>query len=500
MLAGTYNAPNTLAGSVEGDFPDFIADPNRDDYAIEFTLTSTLMDQIINMIGTPTALIIGTAGGLWAMTGSTGSALSQTNVSASKQTTLGVGRLQPQVVGGSAIFVSRSVKEVMFLAFNFATNEWDNFDLTRLNRQITLGPSKALSGIVQTAFQVEPYPIFWAVRADGQLIGLVFNKQDQVFAWFRINMPGAIIESVAVISGDGNEDQVVVEVQRTINGSVVRYVEYFMPQELYNDLSNAFFVNCGLQLNLGSALAITAINNGTTCVVTAPGHNYANGSFVQITGAGTSPTPGNPSGTGMWQIDQDKTQAYTVINTNPGAGTFQLQGMDTTAFGVYAGGGTVLPVTNTVTGMTYLLGQTVVAVGDNNLILPPTVVTSDTMTFMYYCAQITIGLPYTMTVQPSNPVITTPTHTTRGQKQKLSEGLLSLYQSMGGQYGTDLDHMYNITYGQGTMGKQPMMTTTEVIRDLDADWCDESTMFITQSDPFPFTLRGLVLWMSYNPD
>jgi hypothetical protein len=341
------------------------------------------------------------------------------------------------------------------------------------------------------------------VRADGQLIGLVFNKQDQVYAWFRINMlpQGGIIESVAVISGNANEDQIVIEVQRTINGVTQRYVEYFMPQELFNDLSNAFFVNCGLQLNLGSALAITAVNNGTPCVVHCPGHNFANGSFVQITGAGTPPTAGNPTGTGMWQLNQDKTQAYTVANSNPGAGTFELAGMDTSAFGVYSGTGAVaLPVANHVTGMTYLLGQTVVAVGDNNLILPPTVVTSDTVTFPYYCAQITIGLTYTMTVQPSNPVLDTPTHTTRGQKQKLDKGLLSVYQSMGGQYGTDLSHMYNITYGPGTMGQQPMMTTTELIRNLDGDWTDESTMYITQSDPFPFTLRGLVMWMSYNAD
>ena len=488
-VGGGNNKPTTMFGSVQNDFPDFITDPNHDDYAIQFTLVSTRLDQILNMLGTTNALLIGTAGGVWTMQGSVGTSLSQSNVNAAKQTTLGVSSIQPQMVGDSVIFISRSGKTALFIVFNFATNEWENIDLTRLNRQITIGSGEAGSGIIQTAFQSEPYPIFWAVRADGQLLGLVFNKQDQVFAWFRINLTPGIVESVAIISGQNEEDMVVVEVQRTINGATVRYVEYFMQQELYNQLSNAFFVNCGTQVNLGSGIAVTAINNGTPCVVHAPGHNFGNGSFVQISGV-----------LGMTEINQDKTQAYTVINTNPGAGTFELKGMDTTAFGVYAGGGVTLPVANQVTGMSYLLGQTVVAVGDNSLILSPTVVTSAVVTFGYYCNQITIGLPYTTTIQPSNPVITTPTHTTRGMQQKLETVTISLYQSMGGQFGTDPAHMYDITYGPGTKGKQPQMSTNEFTRNLDADWDDESTFIITQSDPWPFTLRGLVMRMSYNPD
>jgi hypothetical protein len=42
--------------------------------------------------------------------------------------------------------------------------------------------------------------------------------------------------------------------------------------------------------------------------------------------------------------------------------------------------------------------------------------------------------------------------------------------------------------------------TLEVTRDLDADWDDESTFYITQDEPLPFTLRGLVMRMSFNPD
>lgn len=51
-------------------------------------------------------------------------------------------------------------------------------------------------------------------------------------------------------------------------------------------------------------------------------------------------------------------------------------------------------------------------------------------------------------------------------------------------------------------GKSPggTMPSVELTRDLNADWDDESTFYITQSEPFPFTLRGIVMRMSYNQD
>jgi hypothetical protein len=398
------------------------------------------------------------------------------------------------LVNASAIFVSRSARIVLFLVFDFASNQWNTFDLTKLNRQITLGPTQATSGLAQTAFQIEPYPILWSIRNDGQLLGLVFNVQDQVYGWFRKNMlpGGGIIESVAVVSGQNQEDQIAVVVNRTINGVVQRYVEYFMPQEIFSQLSNAFFVDCGQQLQLLPSVSITGITNSNPPVVTAANHGFSNGQQVQI-----AAVQGMVSTTGQ-SINQDKTMAYTIAGVT--ANTFQLAGMDTTLWSAYASGGSVMQVTNQVTGMSYLLGQTVVAVGDGAQILQPTVVTADTVAFPYYCNLITIGLPYQVTVQPTNPVLTAQGSTTRGMKQKISRVTLSLYQSMGGQYGTDPANMYDLNYGSGSMAQQPSMFTGQITRDLDGEWADESTFYVTQNVPFPFTLRGLVWRDSANQD
>jgi hypothetical protein len=71
---------------------------------------------------------------------------------------------------------------------------------------------------------------------------------------------------------------------------------------------------------------------------------------------------------------------------------------------------------------------------------------------------------------------------------------------MGGKYGTDLNHMYDINYGPGAQAQTPAMNTSVFTRDMDSDWLDESTFWVTQDEPLPFTLKGLIFRMSYSPD
>ena len=483
-VGGTDNNPTQLNGSVQGDYPDFICDPNADDYAIQFTLVSSQVNQLLNMIGTPNGLAIGTSGGVWIVSSSAGSSLNQTNVAAAIQSSLGVSPLQPQLVNGSAIFVSRSARIVTFLVYSFVTNQWEPIDLTRLNRNITIGESPSTSGLAQTAFQMEPYPIYWAVRNDGQLVGLVFNTKDEVFAWFRVNMiyEGGSVESCAVISGQNQEDQLVIVVNRTINGVTQRYLEYFMPQELFHQLSNAFFVHCGLQWQGVGPFNITGITNANPAVVTAPGHTLTNGMQIAIANV-----------QGMTQANTNPLVVWTV--TGVSGNSFQLQGVDSTAWGTYTNGGTVEQVTNQVTGMSYLMGQNVTAVGDEQVIFTGQV-TEDAVVFGSYANQITIGLPYSTTIEPMNPVLGDQKNTSKSKRQKFTRVNLSLYESVGGMVGTDSDHLYDIDYTQGTPNPLPpgnpaTLFTGNVLNDLDAEWTDEGTIHIVHNDPFPFTLRSV---------
>lgn len=212
MLSGFINHPERVCGSLQGGYDDFTSDPELDDYAVQFDLVSDKVDPVLWMIG-KSELILGTAGGIWVMGGSNGESLTATNVNAKKQITIGASNIHPQIVNDSIIWITRVTRIFRLLQYVWNNDQWSAPDLTRVARHITMGPNSAESGIIQTAFQQDPYPILWAVRKDGQLIGMTFESQEQVYAWFRIVTDGKF-ESVCVVPRENNEDRVWVVVNR----------------------------------------------------------------------------------------------------------------------------------------------------------------------------------------------------------------------------------------------------------------------------------------------
>ena len=70
----------------------------------------------------------------------------------------------------------------------------------------------------------------------------------------------AIVESVTSIPS-GAEDQVYVSVQRVIDGSTVRHIEFMKTIEFGNDVTNAFFVDSGLTYDSTATSTITGLNH-----------------------------------------------------------------------------------------------------------------------------------------------------------------------------------------------------------------------------------------------
>ena len=71
----------------------------------------------------------------------------------------------------------------------------------------------------------------------------------------------AKVESVAVISGETDEDQVYLIVQRYINGSTKRYVEYLKPFEFNSDLTEFHYVDSGLKYAGDPTTTLTGLSH-----------------------------------------------------------------------------------------------------------------------------------------------------------------------------------------------------------------------------------------------
>jgi hypothetical protein len=90
------------------------------------------------------------------------------------------------------------------------------------------------------AYQQEPDSILWCVRADGVLLGLTYNREEDVYGWHR-HITDGLFESVAVIPDPvNNRDQLWVVVKRTIGGVTKRYIEYLDPDVIVADSFAAY--------------------------------------------------------------------------------------------------------------------------------------------------------------------------------------------------------------------------------------------------------------------
>ena len=221
-FAGTKSKPNTIWCSKSDDFENFETGSNDDD-ALIFTLASVEGNRIAWMYS-QSRLMVGTDGDEWTIgTGDSGKPFTATNVQAEKQTSYGSKTMRSIHLNDVLLFVQRRGRKVRELTYSFERDSWVAPDLTILSEQITRGQ------LVEVAFQQQPDAILWAVRGDGQLIGMTYERDQNVVAWHRHSTRGAF-ESVTTVYGpiDG-DDEVWFSVQRKINGQTVRYIERFRP-------------------------------------------------------------------------------------------------------------------------------------------------------------------------------------------------------------------------------------------------------------------------------
>ena len=282
VFAATLSQPQTIFFSKSGDYENM--DENRggtiaDDDAIIYTIASNQVNAIRFMTATRT-LIIGTAGGEFAVSGGgTDNAITPTNILIKKQSNNGAANVDALAVGNATIFLQRAKRKLRELAYNFDVDGYVAPDLTILAEHISE------TGFKQLSYQQEPNQVIWCARNDGQLVGLTYQREQQVVAFHRHIFGGAfgsgnsVCESVATIPTDDSEYQTWVIVKRTINGATKRYVE-FIHQYDFDETDDTSFNFLDSQLSY-SGSAVTTISGlshleGQTVSILADGATHPN--------------------------------------------------------------------------------------------------------------------------------------------------------------------------------------------------------------------------------
>ena len=273
VFAATLNNPQTIYFSKSGDYENMDANIGgtvADDDAIVYTIASNQVNAIRFLSPTRT-LIIGTAGGEFAVYGGgDNDAITPTNIIIKKQSNYGGANVDAVPVANATLFLQRAKRKIRELAYNFDVDGYVAPDLTILAEHITQG------GITQMAYQEEPLSIIYAVREDGELVAVTYQRDQQVVAWHRHIFGGsfgsgnAVCESVAVIPTDLDEYEVYVIIKRTINGATKRYVEVLNTFD-FTETDNTSFNYLDSQLNydgVSTTLNGDISNSATTITLT----------------------------------------------------------------------------------------------------------------------------------------------------------------------------------------------------------------------------------------
>lgn len=215
-LAGSPGFPQTVWGSVIGEFFDFTLGV-LDDEALAYGVGDGEYDPILHL-ATIRGLMALTTGGEISIRGGNDQAITPTNIQIQSQSAFGCSEVPPARIGNELFFVQRARRKIRALALNqYDGDQYNAPDMSVLSEHITL------SGVVDMAFQQEPDHLLDVVRADGQMATLTADREQDVFGWARQVTQGAI-ESVATIPTEDG-DAVFVVVARVIGGVTTRYIE-----------------------------------------------------------------------------------------------------------------------------------------------------------------------------------------------------------------------------------------------------------------------------------
>ena len=288
FYARTDSQPQTIWASVIDDFENFSVGTNDDD-SLDFTITG---QNPIRWLSPKRKLGVGTHAGEFTIGTTNNAAMSPTNIKIDDETTYGSSALQPVRVGEVTLFVQRAKRKLREFVFVFEDDAFNAPDLSILAEHITEG------GMIDISYQQEPDSVVCIVRNDGVLLGMTYNRAQQIVGWYR-HLTGAsgLFKSVTTIP-ISDKDQTWVVVERTINGSTVKNIEYFD----MDAWSGATEFNKWDGLNTDSA----AIYN-STATTTITGADHLEGETVTILANGSA-HPDKTVTNGTFTLDRSATE------------------------------------------------------------------------------------------------------------------------------------------------------------------------------------------------
>lgn len=274
--ASTSSQPTTFWLSASDDYENYAKGITAAD-AIEYTIASKSVNRI-EWLADNGDMLIGTTGAEFRVVGDrSGEPLGGDKTPlVERLSTLGCLGTSPALLNRQVLYVDRSGRKVIVMAYSLERDGLEPLELTALSEHIT--ESGVRTGGIGLHQRIEPSVYF--VRNDGVLAVLMYYPSEKVMGFTRLTTDGTF-ECVSVVpQPSGRSDQVWTIVKRTIGGITKRYIEYFEPD--VNDTD--FQTRAWSSLQTDSAV-IYAVTGVSITVVTGLGH--LEGETVDVIASGS---------------------------------------------------------------------------------------------------------------------------------------------------------------------------------------------------------------------
>lgn len=492
VLGAKPATPQTFNGSQPRSVYNFnISDPIQPDDAFEGTLVATKLNTIQHFIVMSAGLIALADQQAWLINGgSPGAPATAIDLAANSQAYNGASGIPPIVANLDILYVQAKGYTVRSLTFNFYTNIYTGTDISVLSSHLFYGFS-----VSEWAYAEEPFKVIWAVRNDGILLSLTYLKEQELIGWAHSDTDGdfksvcSITEQVTTWNGNATKvDAIYVVVERTINGQTVKYIERMAERLFQYGVEDAWCVDAGIQsapaasnaasLSSGITLTLSTLSLGAA-TLTASSSLWGAPSVGQIVrmAGGIMTINSVPSGL---IANVTITQAPSRLVNGPGTWS-------------------IWSVASSFSGGDHLVGETCTGLADGAVIPAFVMPSNGIFTLSAPASKVVVGQAFTPQLGTLQLDLGQPT--VQGKRKKITGVALRCKDTLGLSIGKTLDSSSQVPMKDlvvGNLGSQTdevvtnLMVTGDAFTNIDPSWDVPGQYFITQPNPLPASILGVI--------
>lgn len=470
IVARTTCQPQTLWGSRSGDIETFTPG-SEDSDGLAFTIASGRVNTI-RWIEPARELLLGTSGPEFSMTGGTDRALTPTNVFVRPQTEIGSKDLSPVRAFNAILFAQRESRKIHSISYRYELDGYVSPNISLLADHLLL------DGVADLEWSPQHDGLLWVRTATGELRSFTYLPEESVQGWARQNLGGigVAVESTCAVPSSAGRTDLWLLVRRTIDGTTKRYIERMEPPFAEDALAeDGFFVDCGLTYDGRLAATLTpGATSGTGVTFTANPGVFSAGDVgkMLISGAGAATITGYSSATSVTATIETAFASTAAI----AAGDWAL-------------------AVESVSGATHLAGETVTICADGATHADKVVSAGGAIALDRFAGVVHVGFGYRSVVAPMPLNAGTAGGDAQGKLKRVSNVLARLHRCVGLFAGPTLDRLRSIAVrlpGDAMTAGSPLQTAIIQITP-EGPVGRETTYYVGQTDPLPFTLLS-VAW------